>query len=170
MITFEQIILKPSYYFFNDIKHIGLNLLSINKKCIKNTDVVIHEIKYIITQKIDNQNIDNELPLFLRFGDVDAYIIEENENNYLIFALTENNRKMLEMYDKLWREVKKEIECNSVEAINSTECNSTESIKYEKDPMKIRLDSYDDDLPLDKILCFSDLNIIVEFVFQIKYK
>ena len=47
------------------------------------------------------------------------------------------------------------------EVKNQNECNSTESIKYEKDPMKIRLDSYDDDLPLNKILWFSDLNIIV---------
>ena len=36
--------------------------------------------------------------------------------------------------------------------------------------MKIRLDSYDVDLPLYKILWFSDLNIIVESVFQIKNK
>ena len=36
--------------------------------------------------------------------------------------------------------------------------------------MKIRLDSYDDDLPLNKILWFFDLNIIVEPVFQIKDK
>ena len=57
---------------------------------------------------------------------------------------------MLEMYKKLWYEVKKQ-----------NECNSTELIKYEKDPMKIRLDSYDDSLPLNKILWFSDLNIIV---------
>ena len=33
--------------------------------------------------------------------------------------------------------------------------------------MKIRLDS-SDDLPLNKILCFSDLDIIVESVFQIE--
>ena len=79
---------------FNDVKHIDLNLLGINKKCIKNTYVVAHEIKYIITQNIDNQNIDNELPLRLSFINVDAYIIEENENKYLIFALTENNTKM----------------------------------------------------------------------------
>ena len=56
------------------------------------------------------------------FSDVDAYTIEENENKYLIFALTENNRKV----------------------------NSGKSIKYKKDPMKIRLDSYDN-LLLDKI-------------------
>ena len=64
---------------------------------------------------------------------------------------------MLEMYEKLWSEVK-----------NQVECNSTESVKYEKDPMKTRLDSYDDDLPLNKILWFSDLYIIEESVFQIK--
>ena len=33
--------------------------------------------------------------------------------------------------------------------------------------MKIRLDSYDD-LPLNKILCFSALNILCESVFQTK--
>ena len=43
-----KISLKSSYCIFNDIKHIDLNLLSINKKCIKNTDVVTHEIKYIM--------------------------------------------------------------------------------------------------------------------------
>ena len=61
---------------------------------------------------------------------VDAYIIEENKDKYLVFALREYNKKMLKMYKKLCSEVKKQIECNS-----------TESIKYEKDPMKIRLDS-----------------------------
>ena len=36
MVTFERINLKPSYCIFNDIKHIDLNWLSINKKCIEN--------------------------------------------------------------------------------------------------------------------------------------
>ena len=62
-------------------------MLSIKKKCIKNTDVVILEIKYIITQNIDNRNIDNELFLYLSFSDVNAYIIKENENKNLVFAL-----------------------------------------------------------------------------------
>ena len=35
--------------------------------------------------------------------------------------------------------------------------------------MKIRLESYDD-LPLNKILCFSVLDIIAESVFQIENK
>ena len=175
MKTSGKISLILSYCLFNDIKHVDLNLLSIIKKCIKNTDVVANEIKYITTLNINNQNIYNKLPLCLSFSDVDAYIIEENKNKYLIFASRENNRKMFKMYKKLRSKIKKQIECNSVEynsieTISSSKCNSTKSIKYEKDPMKIKFDSYDDDLPLNKILWFSDLNKIVESVFQIKGK
>ena len=162
MTTFEKINLKPSYFLFNSIEYIDISSLSINKKHIKSTDIVAHEIKYITKQNIADQCIDRELPLCFSFSSVYAYIIKENKNKYLIFALTENNKKGLEMHKKLWNEVKKQIECNSVE------CNSTESIEYEKDPIKIKFDSFDDDLLLNKILWFSDLNIIVESVFQIK--
>ena len=39
-------------------------------------------------QGINGQNIDTEVPLCHRFSDLDAYFIEENENKYLVFALT----------------------------------------------------------------------------------
>ena len=81
-------------------------------------------------QSINNQNIDREVPLSLSFSNVDAYIIEENENKYLIFALTENNKEVLEPYKKLWSKIKKQIKA----------INSGESIKYKNDFMKIRLD------------------------------
>ena len=93
MVNFEKISLMPSYCLLNDIKYIDLNLLSINKRCARNTDVVAHEIKYISTQNINNQNMNTELPLCLSFSDVRAYIIEENKNRYFAFALTKNNRK-----------------------------------------------------------------------------
>ena len=64
---------------------------------------------------IPDQYIDKEFPLCFSFSSVDAYIIEENKDKYLVFALTENNKEMLEMYKKLWSEVKKQIECNSTE-------------------------------------------------------
>ena len=83
MTSFKKISLKPSHCVFNYIKHIDLNLLSINKKRIKNTDVVPNEIKYITTQNTDNQNINNELPLCISFSDVRAYIIEENKDKSL---------------------------------------------------------------------------------------
>ena len=58
----------------------------------------------------------------------------KNENKYLVFALTENNKDVLELYKKLWSKIKKQIKA----------INSGESIKYKNNFMKIRLDSYDD--------------------------
>ena len=43
-------------------------------------------------KSITNQNIDREVPLCLSFSDVDAYIIEESKNKYLILAQTKNNK------------------------------------------------------------------------------
>ena len=62
---------------------------------------------------------------------------------------------MLDAHKKLWSKIKKQIKT----------INSGKSIKYRKDFMKIRLDSYDN-LPLNKILCFSVLNILCESVSQ----
>ena len=78
MITFRNVNLNHTYYFFDYVETIDLNLLSINKKCIKNTDAFVYEIKYIKMQSINNQNINKEVPLCFSFSDVDAYIIEEN--------------------------------------------------------------------------------------------
>ena len=128
-----------------------------NKKCMKNADAVSYEIKYFTMQSINNQYIDKEVLLCLSFSDVDAYIIEDNENKYLVFALAENTKEVLQLYEKLWGKIKKQIKAK----------NSGESIKYKNDFMKIILDSYDD-LPLNKILCFSVLIIPCESVFQIE--
>ena len=95
MLIFEKNNLNHSYYFLNDIENIDTNLLNINKIYARNTDFVIYEIKYIMMQSSNNKNIDRETPLCLSFYNVDTYIIEENENKYLIFALTENNRNVL---------------------------------------------------------------------------
>ena len=78
-------------------------------------------------QSINNQNIDKELPLSLTFSNVDAYIIAESRNKFLIFALRENNKKVLELYKKLWNKIKYHIK-----KINSGECNS---IKYGNDTL-----------------------------------
>ena len=51
-------------------------------------------------QSINNQNIDKKVPLCLSFSDVDAYIIEENENKYLVLALTENNKEVFRCLQK----------------------------------------------------------------------
>ena len=100
MITFKKINLNHSYSFFNDIKNIDPNLLSIDKKCMKNTDAVIYEIIYIMMQIINNQNIEI-FKKFLR----KKFLLKK----FLIFALTENNEEVLELYKKIWSEIKKKL-------------------------------------------------------------
>ena len=41
MKSFERISVKPCYCPFNNIEHINLNLLSINKRHIKNTQILL---------------------------------------------------------------------------------------------------------------------------------
>ena len=137
MIAFKKINQNCPYYFFSDIRSVDPSLLSLNKISYKNTDTVVYSIKYIMMESIANQNIDSKNPLCLSFSNVDAYIIEESVNKYLIFALRKNNKKMLQLCKNFWSKIK-----NQIKTINSSE-----SIKYENDFMKIRLDSYDDELP-----------------------
>ena len=64
-ITFEKANVNHTYYFFNDIKNIDLNLLNINKTYAKNTNAVIYEIKYIIVQSINIRILIEEFPFVL---------------------------------------------------------------------------------------------------------
>ena len=80
--------------------------------------------------------MDNENSLYLVFNTADAYIEENNENKYLIFASTDKNKELLENYTELWDEIKDQIE--TISGNKPTECK--------KDFMKIRFES-DHDLP-----------------------
>ena len=112
-------------------------------------------------KSLDHENIGSENPLCLVFNNVDGYIIEESyEYKYLIFASTNNNKKVLRKYTELYDEIK-----NQTETINGGKCNSIKSIKYKKDPMKIRFES-NDYLPLGKVLSIPILIIVVKSVFQ----
>ena len=44
-------------------------------------------------ESINNQIIDREVLLYLSLSDVDAYIIEENKNKYLILLLQRITKK-----------------------------------------------------------------------------
>ena len=139
MKTFRQFNIKNCQnYFFNsmtNIKSLGINQISFTS-----TDSVVYEgVNY----------------LYLVFNDVDACFEKNNENKYLVFALTDKNKEALENYKELWDEIKDEIET----------IRGIEPIKYEKDFMKIKFES-DDDLPLDKILNIPVCVIIVKSVFQ----
>ena len=49
-------------------------------------------------------------PLYLIIGKVDGYIKENNGNKYLVFTSTDDNKKVLAKFTKLWDEIKHLIE------------------------------------------------------------
>ena len=82
------------------------------------------------------------------------YIKEKNENKYLIFKSTDENKELLKKYLDAWSGIK-----NKIEAVSSGGCD------YEKDVVKIKFDS-DDDLPLYKPLKFHMVTITIRSVFE----
>ena len=51
-------------------------------------------------------------PLYITINEVDGSIAEKNANKYLTFTSTDQNKKVLEKYTKLWDETKYHIETN----------------------------------------------------------
>ena len=86
-----------TYYFYNDIidlKKIESNLLKIDKKSYKN--IGIYNTGYITIKKIDDcENIYSVNPLNILVNHASGYIEEENENKYLVFDSTNENKELL---------------------------------------------------------------------------
>ena len=106
-------------------------------------------------KKIDDcESIYSANPLYFRIDHGSGYIEEKNGNKYLIFDSVDENKEVLKKFADVWDGIKKKIK-----AINGDECN------YEKDYMKIKFNS-DDDLPLNKLLKFHIMTIIIRCVFS----
>ena len=106
-------------------------------------------------KKIDDcENIYSVNPLYLLVNHTSEYIEEKNENNYLIFDSTDENKDLLKKCNDVWSGIK-----NKIEAISSDQWD------YEKDCMKIKFNS-DDDLPLNKSLKFNSMTINIRSVFE----
>ena len=106
----KQINIKNrTYYFRNDminIKNFESNLLKIDRKSYKN--IGIYNIGYITIKKIDDcENIYSVNPLYLLINHASGYIAEEeNENKYLIFDSTDENKELLKNTQMFWMELK----------------------------------------------------------------
>ena len=142
----KQIDVKnQTYYFDNDMnnfKNFESNLLKIDRKSCKN--IGIYNIGYITIKKIDDyENIYSMNPLYLIIAHANGSIEEKNGNKYLIFDSTDENKELLKKYNDVWNGIKKKIK-----EVSSSECD------YQKDYMKIKLNSYDN-LPLNKPLKIS---------------
>ena len=106
-------------------------------------------------KKIDDcENIYSVNPLYLLVNHTSEYIEEKNENKYLIFDSTDENKDLLKKCNDVWSGIK-----NKIEAISSDQWD------YEKDCMKIKFNS-DDDLPLNTPLKFHSITIIIRSVFE----
>ena len=108
----KQINIKNrTYYFYNDIidlKNFDARLLKIDKKSYKN--IGIYNIEYITIKKIDDyENIYGVNPLYLRVNHASGYIEEKNENKYLIFDSTDENKDLLKKYNDFWNVIKNKI-------------------------------------------------------------
>ena len=79
---------------------------------------------------------------------------EKNGNKYLIFNSDNENKEVLKKYFEIWDGIK-----NKIKAINGDECD------YGEDYMKIKFNS-DDDLPLNKLLKFHLMTVIIRCVFN----
>ena len=108
------------YYFYNDIinlKNFESNLLQIDKKSCKN--IGIYNIGYITIKQMDDcENIYSVNPLYLLVNHASRYIKEKNENKYLIFDSTDENKELLKKYNDAWNGIK-----NKIEEVSSDKCD-----------------------------------------------
>ena len=86
---------------------------------------------------------------------LDGFIDEKEGNKYLNITLTDSNNDVLIKYAEVWSGIKDQIK----------KINSDSVGEYDKDYMKIKFDS-DDNLPLNKVLKFYVLTIIMRNVFE----
>ena len=157
--TKELNIKHQKYYFLDDmidIKNFQSNLLKVDKKSHKDTDV--YYIGYITIKKFgDCKNIHSVNPLYLIIRSASGYFKEENGEKYLILDSTEE-------YKKVFSEIK-----SKSETINYGKEMFYEELFYEEkeeeDYSRIRVNT-DDDIPLNKPLKFPTLTIIIRWVFQ----
>ena len=95
-------------------------------------------------------------PLYLLVNHASQCIEEKNGNKYLIFDDSVNeNKGLLKKYVDVWDGIKNKIKAK----------NGVKKSDYEKDYMKIKFNS-DDSLPLNKLLKFHTMTIIIRPVFE----
>ena len=93
-----------TYYFYNDIIDIEAfdsNMLKFDKKSSKDLD--IYNIGWVTIKKIGyGYDINSANPLYLRINNVNGYIEEINEDKYLVFDDTHENKELLKRYDDVF--------------------------------------------------------------------
>ena len=90
----------------------------------------------------------------MRIDNASGYIEEVNEDKYLVFDVTDENKKLLERYGDVFNGI-----MDKIKKIDD------DWLEYSKDYMKIRFSS-DDNLPLNKPLKFYQMTVTIRCVFS----
>ena len=96
-----------TYYFYNDIidlKTFDSKNLKLDKKTYKNLD--IYNIGYVTIKRIgDCYDVNSVNPLYLRIDNASGYIKKINEDKYLVFDVTDENKELLKRYHDVFNEI-----------------------------------------------------------------
>ena len=91
------IFLQWYYWYWN----VWFKHAKIRQKTYKNLD--IYNIGYVTIKKIGyDHDINSVNPLYLRINNVNGYIEEINEDKYLVFDDTHENKELLKRYDDVF--------------------------------------------------------------------
>ena len=116
-------------------------------------DISIYYIGYVTKQP--EYNINSVNPLYLLISELNGFIEEKEGSKYLNISLTYNNNNVLVKFAEVWKGIKDQIK----------KINNGSVGEYAEDHMEIKFDS-DDNLPLNKILKFRILTIIIRNIFE----
>ena len=154
MVTKQLNIKNRTYYSWNDLtnlKDFDPKLLKLDKKSSMNVN--LYYIGYVT--KNSECNINSVILLYLLIGELDGFIEEKEGSKYLNNSLTYSNSDVLIKYAEVWSGIKEQIK----------KINDGQIGECGKDYMKIKFDS-DNSIPLNKILKFRILTIIMGNVFE----
>ena len=158
MVTKQLNIKNRTYYFYDDLinlKDFDPSLLKLDKK--SSMDISIYYIGYVT--KKPEYNINSVNLLYLLINEFDGFIEEKEGSKYLNISLTYNNNDVLIKYAEVWSEIEDQIKMIDNGSVG----------EYSRLFLKIKFDS-DDNLPLNKILKFRVLTIIIRNIFEKKGK
>ena len=88
--------------------------------------------------------------------EVDGIIREENGIKNLSIALTSDNKEILMKYKEVWDAINNTIQIR----------NADKPCKYSEDYMKIKFDTYENDLPMDKIMKLYMLVTVIRSIYE----
>ena len=154
----RQINIKSkTYYFYNDlinIKNFKNNKLKLDKKGVLGSDV--YYVGYIT--KKPQWSVNSVNPLYLMINRIKGYFEEVDRDKYLI--ISSENGDIMQKYQEVFDGIKE-----IIKKIN----DYGQPIKYDDNYMKIKFNT-DDNIPLNKIIYFPTITIIIRSVTKKDYK